>query len=381
MHFSHKFYNFQTLSLVVRNRFHENWHDILIIFVLAIIASIASYLGAYLLIDPFILRPDGFFDWFSADTARVFNDMITRQSGHWRSNVHPLFPLIGYIPTYILKNIGIEKVTAVRIVLSTIAALWLSAMFILLRLIGCQKFDAMLFSVLSAISAAAMFWFIVPETYPFASLSLLLGLIFAVLTERTRFHIIWYIGINIITLSITLTNWMVGIFIALVNLAWKQALQVIVGSFILVLCIQGLQKFGFLQSVLMFSINPHEESKYTLTSNPLNVIQSFLCHTLIMPKAMLVENLNHPGMGKLTIQASLIGSGTYWGAILVGLWLGLLGLGLWTLLSTKKHPKLKIVLGLTILGQLVLHLLYGEETLRQLRFLRIMVAHTMKLKR
>ena len=258
--------------------------------------------------------------------------MISRQYGHWRSNIHPLFSLTAYIPTFLLKHIGVEKITATRIVFSVVAALWLSAMFILLRLTGCRKLDAILFSALSALSAAAMFWFIVPESYPFASLSIILGLIFAILTERIDFHIVWYFGVNIITLSITITDWMVGIFTTLVNLVWKQFLKVTIGAFLLVLCIQVLQKIIFPRSVLMLFINPHQEAKYTFTSSPIDVIQSFLCHTLIMPKVMLVENLKHPGIGKLTIQGSLPGSGSHWGMVLVGVWLGLLSLGLWTLL-------------------------------------------------
>jgi hypothetical protein len=64
----------------------------------------------------------------------------------------------------------------------------------------------------------------------------------------------------------------------------------------------------------------------------------------------------------MTTQASIPGSGSLWGTIAVVLWTALLGLGLWGLFSVKQHPKLRLVLGLTLLGQLLLHTLYGSET-------------------
>jgi hypothetical protein len=48
--------------------------------------------------------------------------------------------------------------------------------------------------------------------------------------------------------------------------------------------------------------------------------------------------------------------------VAVVLWGGLLGLGLWSLLTREEQPRLRLVLGLTLLGQLALHLVYGNET-------------------
>jgi hypothetical protein len=64
----------------------------------------------------------------------------------------------------------------------------------------------------------------------------------------------------------------------------------------------------------------------------------------------------------MSIQHSLPGSGTLWGKIAVGLWALLLALGVWGLVTTSRHLRLRVVLTLTILGQLTLHILYGEET-------------------
>ena len=73
-------------------------------------------------------------------------------------------------------------------------------------------------------------------------------------------------------------------------------------------------------------------------------------------------------------QASSPGSGSFWGACAVGLWIALLGLGLWGFFSSKKHTKFRIVLGFSLLGQLALHLVYGNETfLYSLHFLPLLI--------
>jgi hypothetical protein len=43
-------------------------------------------------------------------------------------------------------------------------------------------------------------------------------------------------------------------------------------------------------------------------------------------------------------------------------WVALLGLGLWALFSIGQHRRLRIVLGLTLLGLLAQHMVFGEET-------------------
>jgi hypothetical protein len=66
--------------------------------------------------------------------------MTQRLSNHYRVKVHPLFSLIAFSPVYVLrKPLGIDAITAVRLVIAAVASLWLGTMFVLLRLIGCRR--------------------------------------------------------------------------------------------------------------------------------------------------------------------------------------------------------------------------------------------------
>ncbi len=367
--------NFKSILSSLSPQIRRHYIDILIAFVFVILGGVASYLGAQL-IDPIIVKVWN--SWFGGDMPRVFDNMTSRGSDHYRLKVHPLFSLIAFPPVTVLeKALHLEPIIAVRIVIAAVAALWLGTLFITLRLLGCRRFDAMLFSLLGATSAAAIFWFTVPETYSFGSLSILLALCFVVLTENYLFSSLWYVAVSALTLSITITNWMVGILVTAVNHRWKQSLQITVNAFAVVTLLWGVQKYIFPSAV--FFLGDREEKKYVKVFKSageyLTVIKSFVSNTIVMPAIQLTENIKKPEWPYMSPQATDPGSGSIWGFIAVGLWMALLGLGMWGCFSSKKHPKLRLVLGFSLLGQLLLHLVYGggETFLFSLHFAPLLI--------
>lgn len=367
-------FNFYPFNFSVSDRIRKYWRDIAIVLALAIVGGLASYVGAQL-INSVILDEPTINVWFEADLPRVFANLTSRESNHYRTNVHPLFSLIAFPPVYILKTLGLDAIASVRIVIATVASLWISTLFTLLRLMSCRRFDATLFTILGGTSAAAMFWFVVPETYSFGSLTILLALAFVVLTQNYQFSSLWYGVVSAITLSMTVTNWMVGLLATIVNHRWKQSLQISANALCLVTVLWGIQKFIFPSA--LFFIGDREEKKYILkpeSGGPLQVVKSFISHTMVMPAIELFDNTKRPDWPRMLTQASHPGSGSFWGAVAVGLWIALIGLGLWALFSVKQHSKLRIVLGLTLLGQLLLHAVYGDETfLYSLHFAPLLV--------
>jgi hypothetical protein len=211
----------------------RHWPDILIGLVLALCAASASYQGA-------ALMPVGLLDtwdvWFQADFPRTYSNMTDRWGDHGRSTVHPLFSLITCPPVYGLKRLlDIESTIAVRLLIAGVAALWAIALFATLRLLGCRRFDATLFSILGATSAAAMFWFVVPESWPFGSLSIVIALLLMAWAEHRCLSEWWFMGVSALTMSVTITNWMAGIIATFVHHPWKRAFQVTVNAFALIL--------------------------------------------------------------------------------------------------------------------------------------------------
>ena len=376
-------FNFKNIKSSSSALISQHRKDILIVLLLTWAGGLAYYLGTHF-IDPIIFRIQDV--WFGDDTRGVFTDMTEVGAGNYRATLHPLFSLMMLLPVYLLKQalslIELPKVyllsevfslgtfTAVRIVIAVVAALWLSSLFIVLRLIGCSRFDATLFSLLGSASAAAIFWFTIPATYSFSSLSIVLALLFVGLTEYYQFTSLWYVAVSALTLSITTTNWVIGILATAVNHRWKQSLQISVNAFVLVnvlVLITTLwegQKFIFPSAV--FLLGDKEGRDYLDVFRPagayLQAIQSFFSHTMVMPAIQQVKNPDYPEWPQMVTQLSPAGSGSWWGNVAVGLWMALLGLGLWGFFSIKKHNKIRLVLGLSLLAQLGIHLIHRDET-------------------
>jgi hypothetical protein len=362
-------------TLFLAENVRGKWIDVAIICFLAVAGGIVS-LGLASYIDPIIFNRATWNTWFESDLPRVYENMTSAGSNHYRTKVHPLFSLISFTPVYLLrKTLDVEPVIAVRMVTAAVAALWGVAMFVLLRLVGCRRFDAVLFTLMAAVSAAAMVWFAVPEAYSFGSLTILLALIVVALAKYGIVPEWLYTLTSGLTLSITVTNWMVGVLAAFVNYPWKRALQVTVNAFCIVVMLWGVQKFFFSSAV--FFIGDREEARYIFTpesGGPGYVFSSFLFHTMVMPDIKVIYKDRQPGVPILTTQQALPGSGTTWGTIAVGMWAGLVGLGVWALFTLKELRQLRLILGGALLGQLALHILYGAETfLYALHFVPLLV--------
>jgi hypothetical protein len=356
--------------------------DLILVFALMLLGGVGSYLRAQR-IDPLFLHANdpqfrqrniGDDVYFQADLPRVFTNMTQRTSNQYRTKVHPLFPIATVPAVSILrKSLGFEQLTAVRLFTSVIAALWVGALFAALRLLGCRRLDAICFSLAGMVSAASIFWFAVPETYGFGSLTIILALVFVGLTQYRDFSEKWYMVIGAMTMSGTVTNWMAGIAAGWVNLPWRRVVQVSVNAFFVVTVLWAVQKLAFPST--QFFLDQTEERDYILSSEmggPLRVLLVFFLHSAVMPAAQVVKI----GMGQLvlSVQRSLPGSGGFWGATAGLAWGVVLCLGLWGFYRAGNNPRLRSAIGLVLLGQLGLHLLYGEETfLYSLHFVPLLI--------
>jgi len=333
------------------------WKDITIGLLLAISAGLLSYAGASH-IDREILNVDDV--WFQADIKRVYANMTNRWANHYRATVHPLFSLTTFPTVQVLQRVlRVETVTAVRITCALVASFWILAMFVLFRRLGCRRFDAALFCLLAVCSASAVFWFVVPETYPLGSLTMLLALYLATAAESTapsRFH---YVIVSAATLSFTITNWMAGLLVTLAGHPWRKAMQISLLALALVAGLWGVQRMIFPSSGL--KLNPEREVTYAMKASPLSVVNAFVMHSMVMPVVKVIPG-ESPDQQVLSVQRSWPGSGSVWGMVASGAWMVLVALGIWGAASLTQYRQLRIVLGLTLAGQLGLHLLYGEET-------------------
>jgi hypothetical protein len=338
------------------------WADVAIILLLSACAGLASFKGSQAL-DPIVLDWKSGDSWFQSDTARIRDNMTDRHGNHYRASVHPLFSLVSYSGVRALRETGLDELSAVRAFTAGTAAVWIAAIFLLLRVIGCRRTDATIFSVLAALSAAAVFWFVVPETYPLGSISILIALGTVAIAERMRLHWIFFVASSALSFSFTITNGMAGIAAAIARFPVRRAVAITGGAIAVVLALWCVQKVLFPRAGSPFS--HAEEMEYVLhekSGGPLAVARSFLFHSVLMPEFREIENPARPDWPLMATQGAAPGSGSQWGAIGIVLWALLLVAGVWGAVRAGTSLRFRIALALVLAGQLALHLLYGEET-------------------
>lgn len=372
-------FRFQSIRYTVAKWLNQHRIDTSIALILAIGFTVVTYLSAQKIPDPILTDFYAQDVWFGSDIPTVFGNITSLQSDFGRNNKHPLFPLIVFPLVYGLgKILHLDPVSAARLVTALVGGVWIGSLYVLFRLMR-PRWDATIFSLLGAVSAAATFWFVVSESFSFGSLSMVLGLVLVAVAQHLRLSPVWYVAVSAFTVSITITNWMVGLLATFVSFRWKKALQITGITFLIVNLLWIIQRTIFRNSGYPFSLKTFIGEKKFITApesdSVLGAIASFAYKTIVMPAIQLSDSAIRPEWPKLTANPLALGSGGFWGIIAVLSWTALLALGIWGFFSTKQHPKLRIVLGLTILGQLLIHSIYGtaETFIYSLHFAPLLV--------
>ena len=310
--------------------------------------------------------------WFEADTLREISNMTRVHDDHYRTSVHPLFSLLTFVPVYLAKHaLSISPLRAVLLIGSLIGGLWSGTLYMVFRLLGCRKWDAIVLTLLGLVSASALFWLPVPNSYSWGSLSIMLAFVLLLYTEQRPLGASVYVAASALTLSFTVTNWMAGLLISLARWPWKQAVQLSVNALCLVVILWGVQKIIFPSAV--FFIGHREETSFVnhpQAGGIANVASSIVFHSLVAPAVRFVKDDAYAQAHadafrlseRLTFQFSAPGSAGPLGLVAVGLWSGLLLNGLWRMVTMDHHLRFRLVLGSMLAFEILLHMLYGEET-------------------
>jgi hypothetical protein len=354
--------------------------DLAIVLGLAIAIAISTYVGTYALPDPILTDFYAQDVWFGGDIPTVFGNITNINSDFGRNNKHPLLPLLVFpLVLAVGKLFHLDPLAAVRLVIVGVSVLWIGSLYALFRLMGCYRLDATLFSLLGGVSAAAVFWLVIPESFSFGSLTIILGLAVVAVSQSRPLNAGWYLAVNVVTLSITITNWMVGILATVVNHRWYKALQIIGGALLLATGLWILQRIVFVNAGFPFQPGTFLGEKKFISApgngGILAVLSAFCLQTMVMPATQFQDFPIRPDWVKLAANHLAPASGSSWGPIAIGCWTVLLGLGVWSLFTLDRHPKLRLVLGITLLVQLAMHSIYGvEETfIYSLHFLPLLL--------
>src|SRR5262245_265647 len=232
--------------------------DVVLGGALAVLAAAMSLL-LYGWLDEVILRPSFTDFWFGGDIDRVFANLTSASSNHYRTSVHPLFSLIASTPTIgLIRVTGLSPIHAVLVGMATVAATATALLYSILRIVA-RRLDAVVYTGMFIMSAGFMFWFSVPETYPWGAVSILAAVLAATVIPFGR----WPSAVVItsaLSLSFTVTNWMAGLVTAFLSQPWRKAIRLSVYAFALVAFLTPIQYALFPTAGRFLSLN--EEHYY-----------------------------------------------------------------------------------------------------------------------
>jgi hypothetical protein len=341
--------------------------DLLLGAVLALAAIVITLL-MYRQVSPYILHYSTWDFWFESDPARTVYEATDRHSTyHSATSHHPLFSLIIFPPVFVLATLlKLGAVTAFGIVLAATSALSVSVTYATLRILGLERADAFIFTSLMAVSAAAVFWFPVPETWGLGALSILIVIGVCALSERNNGLPMWaYFLASVAALSVTTTNWLVALAMLFVFLDQRAAIEQAVKSFLLVMAMWALQYSFFPQSVPFLKITGPAEVDYVFNAESHGVLAKlygFFFHSIVIPDIVTAYGF------RLSVQGSLPGAGSLLAVAATVAWAALLALGCWGAIrlltgrTTLQFSKTVTVLLLAIAGQLVVTIVFGLES-------------------
>ena len=109
------------------------------------------------------------------------------------------------------------------------------------RLLTGRRFDAFVFSALTWVSSASMFWLPAGDIL-WGSLSLLAALALCAADARGRLHPAWCTRITAFCLGVTSSNWIAGMLVAGIRHHWRRALQIVSNSLSVVVVLWAIQR-------------------------------------------------------------------------------------------------------------------------------------------
>lgn len=322
-------------------------------------------------------REEGLDAWFQADLPRTLTNMVDRQSNHYRTKVHPIASILIHPMVTGLRALwpGSDLQAAMRFAY-LVAALWVLFFYALCRVLGSGRLAAICFSLLAIASAAFQFWFSVPETYAPGSLTILWVLLVAALAVHRPVGDGLLLAASVASLSITVTNWVAGLALAVVQRPWRRALALSAAAFAIVAAFTVPQRFLY-RFAKFFFLGSSEEADYMnleQSGTVLNKLAGMFWHPISLPEVLGIASVP-PKLNWLTVQLSAPASGGWAGVLALGLWTVLLLAGVFGLARAPQWRGFAAVLGLTLAAQVLLHLVYGEETfLYAAHFLPLLMA-------
>lgn len=302
--------------------------------------------------------------WFQSDGWRVFDDMTDFDATHFRDKVHPLFSITSIPISNLLKKFfDLSYLQAIYVINSILFAASNILILLICRIIGCGRLDSVLVCLSFATSAAAIFWFTVPETYPAGCAALLFCLLCVAKCPRNDWN---FLLAGVVSLGTTITNWMAALVAVSLSRSVGRSTLISIGSLIIVAVGSLVAKAVFPNpgSPFFLIAGVTSETEYMGHSDSGSIpdrIGGQLLTPMIAPTFKLLYN--QPTGVMISFQSTIPNTVMGGDVFYIISSLSLLFVMMAAVIQMVRRPDRFIVALSGILGgQILLHLIYGEET-------------------
>jgi len=306
--------------------------------------------------------------WFGTDIPRLIANITDLGSDQSRARVHPLSPIVYLLPRIVTSPWAVDDGVLVKTVMGLSSAAWLAATYLLGRVLRLPRLDALLLSAFATSTGAAMFFLTVPETYALGSVTLLVAFGVVALSERRRLPTWVWMTASAMTLSITVTNWVLGLLATFRSFPLRKAIRSSATALGAVLLLWAVQHVVI--GDVPFFLYPRGERGYISIGNEDHVasaVTSLVFHTVVAPDVAVadaesaVQARTFTSGIVVTAQGEPPQHGSWIGTGATLLWVALFGAALIASVRRWRRRPVQVAM-LFLLGQLGLHTIYGAET-------------------
>ena len=313
----------------------------------------------------------GFDIWFQADQPRALAALTDRLSPlHGRDNVHPLYSLLLFPVSDALRHLGASPLAAGQAIILGCGFGSTALLYLVLRRMGLARLAATMGAAAFICSATYLHWFGIVETYAASSLTAI-GATYLFL-RRPKITPTGTIIATILSMSMVVTNWTLGIALAATRWSLSRFLRYMVITAVLCVALSLAQHRIFPQAGEFFRRYAVEAEESFMVGGEIKPAPGEAPHWVQAMRGIGVtsavapqpyfDTLPKSGKKILNNQKSAWQSYDAWGEVALAAWGVMLALSALTLLAERRvTPTILALLGF-MLGQMVLHIVYGDIT-------------------
>lgn len=312
--------------------------------------------------------------YFQADPNRVLEDMTERhRTGfHRQGGVHPIFTMLTYPFMRILLALGMTKISAGNLLMILCASGSGSCFYLALRGLELPARAAVAFCATFLASATFVHWFTIVDTFALAALTIVLSLLVATSCPVGRIGP-WFVA-SMLSLSITVTNWAMGLAVGFFRLDFRTFVKVTAAAFVAVAVISCVQKLVFPSAGLFFNplvlkhevsfLQPRMETNGVMAWTPGLNIRAMLITSAVAPVPRVEDALTAWGgvFRLVNNQYSSMLTLTSTAVLAIACWSFMLVMGLWGAWRDTARRSVSMAVIAYVVFQLALHSVYGEIT-------------------